>query len=204
MTTEPALAFDRATAQGESTRKYDMWGRLHVSVAHVSKATVNPYFGHEIPGWQALGLERDRVYKLFRDPDELSAAADSSNNLPLLRRHIAHTAADPRKDDVVGSTGTDAKFAFPYLDNSLVVWPAPDIEKIEEDIKRELSCSYFYKPDMTPGNFQGEAYDGVMRNIVFNHLSLVERGRAGSEVAVGDSSIFERQWELITSALLGL
>jgi hypothetical protein len=45
------LAFDR------SARSYDADGRLHVAVSHISKATVNPYQGAEIPGYQELGLD---------------------------------------------------------------------------------------------------------------------------------------------------
>jgi hypothetical protein len=204
MTTEPALAFDRQPQPGESTRRYDIYGRLHVGSAHISKAVVNTYFGREIPHWQELGLDRDRAYKMFRDPGELEAAAESFNNIPLMSRHVAHTAKDHKPDLVVGSTGTDAKFTFPYLDNSLVVWPASDIEKIEEGLKRELSCSYAYKPIMEPGAFQGESYDGRMTAIVGNHVAIVVEGRAGPDVLIGDASIFDREWELISSALRGL
>ena len=51
---------------------------------------------------------------------------------------------------------------------------------------RELSLSYFYDPDMTPGEWNGTPYDGVMRNIRGNHLALVDKGRAGRDVAVRD------------------
>jgi hypothetical protein len=40
---------------------------------------------------------------------------------------------------------------------------------------------------MTPGVFKGEPYDGVMRDIVGNHVALVTEGRAGDDVVVGDS-----------------
>jgi len=184
---EPALAFDREPQPSDSTRTKDAFGRLHVSMAHISKACVNEYIGHEIPNWQALGLERDRRYKLLRDPDELSRAASTFNNVPLLSTHRGHSAASHQPDLVIGSTGTDAVFNFPFLDNSLVVWPQPDIEKIEDDLKRELSCSYAYRPDLSPGVFEGESYEIVMRDIVGNHVAVVSAGRAGSEVLIGDS-----------------
>ena len=41
---------------------------------------------------------------------------------------------------------------------------------------------------MTPGvTPEGEKYDGVMRDIVGNHVALVREGRAGPDVVVGDS-----------------
>ncbi|MFY3690853.1 DUF2213 domain-containing protein, partial [Achromobacter xylosoxidans] len=45
------LAFDRATV-----RRIDVDGRMHVEISNISKATVNPYRGSEIPDWEALGL----------------------------------------------------------------------------------------------------------------------------------------------------
>ena len=67
------LALDR------SMRHKDQDGRLHVANCRLSKATVNPYRGREIPQSQQLGLDPERIYQLYRAPDELSAAAASSS-----------------------------------------------------------------------------------------------------------------------------
>jgi hypothetical protein len=180
------LAFDR------SARHVDVDGRLHVAASHISKATVNPYYGREIPGADALGLDPARVYQLLRHPDELAKAAPTFNNLPLLSKHVPVSALDDAShmpDLVVGSTGTDAAFNDPYLDNSLVIWAGPAVAGVESNQVRELSCAYRYVADMTPGTYKGLHYDGIMRNIVGNHVALVEAGRAGSDVIVGDSQI---------------
>lgn len=179
-----ALAFDRATA-----RSYDRDGRLHIATNNISKATVNPYRGNEIPNWEDLGLEPNKIYKLLRDPKELEKAAPSFNNLPLLSRHVPLTSVTHRPELVVGSTGTDADFSSPYLRNSLVIWTQSAIEGIEQELQHELSSSYHYTADMTPGEFEGQPYDGVMRDIIGNHVALVVEGRAGSDVVVGDSKL---------------
>lgn len=176
------LAFDRATV-----RKIDVDGRMHVEVSNISKATVNPYRGDEIPDWEALGLDPNRVYFLLRDPEELARAAPTFNNIPLLSKHIPVSAAEPQKEFVVGATGSNASYQAPYLKNSLVVWDAVAIALIESDEQKELSSAYRYRADMTPGKFEGVAYDGVMRDIRGNHVALVEVGRAGPDVVVGDS-----------------
>lgn len=44
----------------------------------------------------------------------------------------------------------------------------------------ELSCGYAVDLDETPGEFNGERYDAVQRNIRVNHLALVKAGRAGN------------------------
>lgn len=188
----PALAFDRSSA-----RTFDADGRLHVDRTNISKSNVCPYYGNEIPDNQALGLNPEQVYRLYRDPDELTKAASTFNNLPLLRRHVVVNAAEPQKDDVVGSIGSDVAYSSPYLSASLCVWDAEAIAAIESGALEELSSAYRYTADMTPGTSpDGEAYDGVMRDIIGNHLALVEVGRAGPDVVVADSNPFKSTQEL--------
>lgn len=176
------LAFDRATV-----RRVDVDGRMHVEISNISKACVSPYYGREIPSSEALGLEADRVYQLLRDPAELEKGAATFNNIPLLNKHIPISAADPQHQSVVGATGSNCQFAAPYLQNSLVIWDASSIAGIETGDQKELSSAYRYVADMTPGTFDGVAYDGRMTEIVGNHVALVEVGRAGADVVVGDS-----------------
>lgn len=176
------LAFDRATL-----RRVDADGRLHVEISNISKAAVNPYFGREIPGGESMGLDPDRIYQLLRDPGELAKAVGTFNNIPLLSKHIAVSSAEPQKEFVVGSTGTDAEFADPYLRNSLVVWDDSAIAGIQTNEQRELSSAYRYVADMTPGVYEGVPYDGRMTEIVGNHVALVTVGRAGADVLVSDS-----------------
>ena len=188
--TKPAafLASDSALlAMDRSVRTIDKDGRLHVALTNISKACVNPYRGEEIPKWEELGLDRNRIYNLLRDPEELARAAETSNGIQLLQKHIPVSADDHQPWDVVGSVGTDAVFEDPYLKNSITVWAKSAIDEIESEEKKELSCGYHYCAEMTPGTFRGTSYDGVMREIVFNHLALVKQGRAGPDVVVGDS-----------------
>ncbi len=162
-----------------------------MAVSNISKANVCPYYGREIPGWESLGLEPDRIYQLLRDPGELAKAASTFNNLPVLSKHIPVTADDHHPDIVVGSTGTDAAFSAPYLQNSLVIWSQVAIDGIQSGQQREISSAYRYVPDMTPGVYEGVPYDGVMREIQGNHVALVEVGRAGPDVVVQDSQPLE-------------
>ena len=167
------LALDRASA-----RSFDADGRLHVSICNISKAAVNGYLGREIPDFEKLGLDPDREYQLLRDPDELAKAVRTFNNLPLLSRHVPVDARDHQPDLVVGSTGTDAKFTAPYLQNSLVVWTAEAIAGIESGARRELSSAYRYRPIMEPGTYDGERYDGRMVSIVGNHVAVIPEGES--------------------------
>lgn len=187
--TRPGMALDF-----NSVRTKSVDGHLHVATTPISKSNVCGYLGREIngvmegqSGWKPLA--DDQMYQLLRDPDELKKAAHTFNNLPILNQHVSVTADAYPKDFVVGSTGTDADFEEPYLSNSMALWSGPDINKVEKNKKRELSSAYRYRADMTPGTYKGQKYDGVMRDIVGNHVALVEEGRAGADVHVGDEAL---------------
>jgi len=168
-------------------RRYDHDGRLHIELTPISKANICPYYGREIPDSERLRLDPTRIYHLLRDPEELRKAAETSNNIQLMYVHDPVTASDPKQAKVVGSTGTDARFDMPYLKNSLAVWTQDAIDLIESGRQKQLSCAYHYKADMTPGYYMGHPYDGVMRDIRFNHVALVADGRAGADVMVVDA-----------------
>lgn len=185
---EVILAFDKLSA-----RRTDTDGRLFVETSRISKAAINPYYGREIPKWDELGLDPDRVYQVFRPPEELRRAASTFNNLPILAVHTHVTAEDPKKDVIIGTTGSNSAFDGDYLTNSLAFWDAEYIGKIESDEQRELSSSYRYIPIIENGSYNGSPYDIKMTDIEGNHVALVVEGRAGPEVMVADTQIHPPQ-----------
>ena len=192
MTAAPLrLAFDRSRGWA-----YDADGRLHSKSSRISMATVNPYWAREIPNATRYGFTGDRTYLAYRPPDELRKAAASANNLPLLQKHVPVNAEDHRPTDVVGATGSNAVFDAPFLRNSLVIWAARSIRSVEDGSRAALSCGYAYDVDPTPGRApDGTKYDFVMRNLRFNHLALVQDGRAGPDVVVGDAALSDLAYD---------
>ena len=187
----------------ESVRSIDQDGHLHVAETNVCKACVSPYKGSEIPNYEGLGLDPDETYQMLRPPEELERAFPTINGKPLMRKHVATSADDHQKDDVVGAVGTTARWEPPYIKNGLTIWPGKDILEIEAGSKYQLSPGYHYTALMEPGVFEGERYDGKMVDISFNHLAIVEEGRQGPDVVVADSAI-ETQWGVVERALLGI
>lgn len=182
----------------KSMREMDKNGNLHVANSHITKAQVRPYRGFEVPGYQRLGLDPNKLYKAYCSPEELSkpATVKSLNGIPIQLEHHADFADDPAKETRIGSTGDKAHWNPPYLDNSLHFQDKKAIDRILNRTMVELSLAYRYKPDFTPGETpDGEAYDFVMRDIIANHVALVEEGRAGRDVLVADSSLKEKNME---------
>lgn len=182
------MAFDALALDAEgSRRRKDENGYLHISRTHLTKEQVAPYYGKEIPGWEGLDLDPERVYYGYRPAEELEKSADMFNGMPLLMVHQRDSAHAPLKEVRVGSVGTTPVWDAPYLDNALSVTDQVAIDAIEDKSLSEISCGYFYTPDFTPGEFNGVAYDFVMRDIRGNHVALVKDGRAGPDVCVQDA-----------------
>ena len=188
-------AIERVALDAESKRTYDDNGFLHVSISPLTRVQVAPYHGSEIPGWQSLGLDPERIYKGYRSAEELSKpeTIESVNGIPIQLMHHMDYADAPAKATRVGSTGTDAAFHDPYLTNSLHIQDKKAIDRINDGSMRELSLAYRYKPIFTAGvSPDGEKYDFLMTDISANHLALVDEGRAGHEVLVYDSKEGEK------------
>lgn len=177
---------DKAIAMDKSMRSYDGNGHLIVERTIITKVAVNPYFGREIPNYERLGLEPDKIYNLLRDREELKKALPSFNGVQLLLKHTPVSAEDPHNDITVGAVinpemNGDAVYA------SLRIFDKDAIALIENEKLNELSSGYAYTADMTAGEFEGQKYDGVMRQIHGNHVAMVERGRIGRDAIIADS-----------------
>ncbi len=169
----------------DSARSFSRYGRMRVTDNIISTAMVSEYFGSELknlPEFNTLGLEVGRKYRLLRCPDELAKAVESFKGIPLLEGHAEDTPDKPRKEERCGVVCDDARFEYPHLIGSLVLWDNDAIAGVETEEQRQLSASYGYTLDMTPGEFEGEPYDGVMRNIVGNHVAIVRVGRVPGAV----------------------
>ena len=191
------FAFDSARTEDEN-------GFLHVKASHITKATVNPYLGKEIPGWRDEGLEPEKIYYALRDPHELQKSLPTWAGLPLqLGHHDEGADEEQAKDTRVGAIGSDVKWNEPYIDASLTIWDADAIKAVKDGSVRELSCAYAYAPDFTSGTFEGHPYDFVMRDIRGNHVALVPEGRAGHDVLVADAkpNFYKREDEKVIKKL---
>ena len=120
----------------------------------------------------ADGTER----REYRPPEE-AFAADSLASLmgkPITIGHKAFvTAGNAAKVAPVGSVLSAGRQDGNAIRADIVIY------NLDTDA-RELSCGYSLNLDETPGiTPEGEHYDAIQRNIVYNHVALVPQGRAG-------------------------
>jgi uncharacterized protein len=130
---------------------------------------------------RADGTER----REYRPPDEVfhSDALASFAMRPVTDDHPAEGLLDAENATRYqrGSLGETIKRDGEKVRASILVTDAELVKKIL-DGKRELSCGYTCDLDPTPGEYLGQRYDVVQRNIRGNHVAVVDRGRAGPEV----------------------
>lgn len=80
-----------------------------------------------------------------------------------------------------------------FVAAGIAIWDSRLIAKAQ-DGKQELSCGYTCDVEFTPGIFDGIEYDAVQRNILYNHVAVVQQGRAGPAVRMRlDSGEIELQ-----------
>lgn len=157
-------------------------GRLHAKGVVLSTAGVSPYPAREISGHENSGK---RVYHLLRHPAELEAAADSFNAVPVLSGHPPRGSNQRDPQLVVGVIGTHCRYSHPYIIcDHLVLWAKPAIDRVLDGSCRGLSCGFNFAADMTPGEFNGERYDGIIRDMRGLHVALCTDPKAGADCRI--------------------
>jgi hypothetical protein len=121
-------------------------------------------------------LNADGSIRVEYRPPEEAFKADSLASIrgkPITLGHVQNANADnagniPILGTVLGNGEQDGENI--RADVSIFRLPTDS---------RELSCGYSLKLDETPGVYQGQHYDAIQRNIKYNHLAIVPKGRAG-------------------------
>lgn len=124
----------------------------------------------------------------LRHPDEVFKA-DSLSTLklrPVVNEHPGLVNAKNTKHYQVGVVSETVSRQDDYVDTSLQIMDDEAIKLImdEANPKLELSCGYNAETIKEAGEYNGEKYDHVQKNIVYNHVALVKRGRAGEKARI--------------------
>lgn len=128
-----------------------------------------------------------RTIREYRPPDEVFHA-DSLATLPHAPVTNTHPreAVDPKNFQKYAVGHVDAASVKQDGDKiaaRVVIQEARAIRDVADRRRREVSCGYNCDVDETPGVLpDGTHYDRIQRNIRYNHVAIVEDGRAGPEV----------------------
>lgn len=134
------------------------------------------------------------IRREFRPPEE-AFSADSLNTLrgkPVTVGHPGFVSAESMsKAKVIGTILTEGKQDGDNIRADLV------IHNLDTN-GRELSCGYKVDLEETPGEYNGQRYDAIQRNIRYNHVAVVPRGRAGSiaRLNLDGNEIYEDEEEV--------
>jgi hypothetical protein len=129
--------------------------------------------------------EAGTVHRELRTPEQVLDAASykTLQGVPLTIDHPAEkvTPENAKALTVGNISGISADSYRVYADITIT-----DKEAIEavKNGKRALSCGYACDLEQKQGVWMGVEYDAIQTNIKYNHVALVDRGRAGDDARI--------------------
>lgn len=125
-------------------------------------------------------LEDGSVQYELRPPEEVFSPESKStlDGVPVTNDHPPELVTpENAKEYQVGFTG-DVREDQYHLSASITITDGEAIIDVQ-DGKRALSCGYTADMVYKSGVWMGIHYDAIQTNIRYNHLAIVDRGRAG-------------------------
>ena len=155
----------------------------------MDKAEVTPNGFMNVPiRITRIGVLDYGSHKEYRPAEEVFAddSLASLARIPFTNEHpFDGVTTSNAKQTAVGFVSDDIEVENEEIvKGSATVFDKETILEIQAGAKREISAGYTTNLEMTAGVFNGQAYDAIQRNIRYNHVALVERGRAGRKVRV--------------------
>lgn len=146
--------------------------------AVVSSVGVLTYEGPDGKTWREFRPEDET----FRDDSLASLPAAPITVLHPKKMVDASTWGDSAVGHPVGAARRDGSFVVVPI----VVQDADAVKGINDGRLHDVSAGYSCRIDWTPGEFNGERYDGIQRDVRYNHLALGPKGwgRAGTDVSL--------------------
>lgn len=168
-------------------KKVDDSGFWKIENNPITKAGVYPYLGRQI----SPKLEPNKIYYVYRPLSELTnpETIESFNVVPMINDHeMIGEGFTPYDKRPAGGILFNPVANDKGLNGDLKIYS----DKLKNEIKsgkKELSLGYFCDYELSEGEFNGQRYDAIQRNIRGNHIALVNKGRMGSDVRVYDHAI---------------
>lgn len=129
------------------------------------------------------------IRRELRLPEEVfnSDSLASLNGAPVtdLAHHRGLLDVANWKDATLGTT-IEIRKDGNFVSADLLINDPSTIADVENGRLHDISCGYRCKLEHTPGVWNGERYDAIQRDIRYNHVAVLPRGRgrAGKEVSL--------------------
>ncbi len=143
------------------------------------------------------------IRKELRHPDEVFKvdSLETMKMIPVTNGHPQErlVSAENAKRLAIGYTGETITQDGEFILSNLVITDLASIKDVTERNRRELSLGYTVDLIPEEGSYKGEPYNFRQTNIKYNHLSIVDNARAGSEARIALDS-FDAEEILIEEA----
>ena len=132
---------------------------------------------------------RDQTGKAFRELRPPSEVFDPESLASLQLVPVTNDHPPEQLDAVnikryqVGNVGDSVSPEQPFVVAPLIVQERRAIDSVLSG-KSQLSCGYDADLDETPGVYDGVPYDAIQRRIRYNHVAIVDIGRAGPDCRI--------------------
>lgn len=139
--------------------------------------------------------EDGTIRRELRLPEEVfnQDSLASLKMVPLTNDHPAKgVSPDTAKKLQIGSIG-DGIMTDAYKVYAPIAITDSETIAMVEDGKRALSCGYTCDLEKKSGVWMGVNYDYIQRNIRYNHVAVVDKGRAGDAAIMKLDSAFQNQ-----------
>lgn len=143
------------------------------------------------------------IRKELRHPDEVFKvdSLDSMKMIPVTNGHPQErlVSAENAKRLAIGYTGETVTQDGEYVLSNLMITDLASVKDVIERNRKELSLGYTVDLIPEEGSYEGQPYNFRQTNIKYNHLSIVDNARAGSEARIALDS-FDAEEILIEEA----
>jgi uncharacterized protein len=143
------------------------------------------------------------IRKELRHPDEVFKvdSLDSMKMIPVTNGHPQErlVTAENAKRLAIGYTGETITQDGEYVLSNLLITDLASVKDVTDRNRRELSLGYTVDLIPEEGSYNDQPYNFRQTNIKYNHLSIVDNARAGSEARIALDS-FDAEEILIEEA----
>jgi len=132
------------------------------------------------------------VRRELRHPDDVFEfdSLQTLKMIPITNGHPEQAIVNSQnsKELSIGFTGEKINTDGQYLTASLLISDDEGVRAVRSGEKRELSLGYMVELVREDGTYNGQDYDYRQTKIRYNHLAIVERGRAGPNARINIDS----------------